>query len=71
MARVKITSAEHIEIAIRKFRKEVDREGILTEAKERQYYRKPALKRKIAATKLAKRIKRNKSKQRYLMRINS
>lgn len=49
---------ENIEFAIKKFRKEVERESILRECKERQRYRKPSLVRREAKMRLEKRMKR-------------
>ena len=63
MAVVYVRPAENIEISIKRFRKEVDKESILKELKERQYFKKPALKRKIEAIKLEKRIKKNQKKR--------
>ena len=46
MAEVKIDGNENFEKALRKFKVQCKREGILKECKERQYYTKPSQKRR-------------------------
>ncbi len=65
MATIYVKEEEHIEISIKRFRKEVEKENILRELKERQYHIKPATKRKIESAKLEKRIKRKEKKRKY------
>lgn len=43
LAQVFVSSDENIEKAIKKFKKIIDREGILLEVKKRRYYTKPAV----------------------------
>ena len=65
MPYVKIGENESFENALRKFKKQCEREGILSEIKKREHYDKPSVKRKkkaIAARKKA--IKRFKSPSR-------
>lgn len=53
---VKIRENEPFEHALRKFKKQCEREGILSEVKKREQYDKPSVKRKkkaIAARKRA------------------
>jgi small subunit ribosomal protein S21 len=53
---VKVRESEPFDNALRKFKKQCDREGILSEAKKREYYDKPSVKKKkksIAARKKA------------------
>lgn len=45
MAQVFIGNDENIEKAIKKFKKIIDREGILLEVKKRRYYTQPAVER--------------------------
>lgn len=53
---VRVRPDESFENALRKFKKQCDREGILSEVKKREHYDKPSVKRKkkiIAAQKKA------------------
>jgi small subunit ribosomal protein S21 len=54
MAEVRIEKKEDFDKALRKFKMQCKREGILKECKERQYYTKPSQKRR-AKTKKKKR----------------
>ena len=65
MANVSVGAEENIESAIKRFRKEVEKECILKELKDRQYYKKPSLVKRDEAIKLEKRIKRKERKKRY------
>lgn len=51
MAEVKIDKKEDFEKALRKFKMQCKREGILKEFKERQYYTKPSEKRRKSTKK--------------------
>jgi len=65
MPYVRIGENESFENALRKFKKQCEREGILSEIKKREHYDKPSVKRKkksIAARKKA--VKRFKSSPR-------
>jgi len=56
MTEVKVRGKEPFENVIRKFKKQCEREGILSDVKKREYYDKPSVKRKkksIAAKKKA------------------
>ena len=56
MPYVKIGDNDSFENALRKFKKQCEREGILSEIKKREHYDKPSVKRKkksIAARKKA------------------
>ncbi|HEY1014455.1 MAG TPA: 30S ribosomal protein S21 [Herpetosiphonaceae bacterium] len=46
MASVSVDSNESIEKALRRFNKAVQADGILTEARRREHYEKPSVKRK-------------------------
>ena len=53
---VRVRESEPFENALRKFKKQCEREGILSEVKKREYYDKPSVKKKkkmIAAQKKA------------------
>ena len=56
MPTVRISEGDSFENAFRKFKKQCEREGILSEIKKREHYEKPSIKRKkkaIAARKKA------------------
>ncbi len=58
---VRVGGSESFENALKKFKKQCEREGILSEIKKREHYEKPSVKKKkksIAARKKA--IKRTK-----------
>ena len=62
MTGVKIRENESIESAIRRFKKQCEKAGILAELRKREHYEKPSVKRKkkaIAAKKRALRRSRN------------
>jgi small subunit ribosomal protein S21 len=53
---VRVRESEPFENALRKFKKQCEREGILSDVKKREYYDKPSVKKKkkmIAAQKKA------------------
>ena len=58
---VNVKEADSFENALRKFKKQCEREGILSEIKKREHYDKPSVKRKkkaiAARKKAAKRMK--------------
>ena len=62
MTFVKIREGESFEQAFRRFKKQVEKAGILSEVKKREYYEKPSIKNKkkqLAARKRAlKKIKK-------------
>ncbi len=64
MAEIYTSKGEDIEKSIKRFKKLVDREGILLEVKKRRYYAKPALekheKTKKMERKRKKKLMRNK-----------
>ena len=51
MAEVSIESQDNFERALRKFKMQCRREGIIKEYKERQYYTKPSERRRKSAKK--------------------
>jgi small subunit ribosomal protein S21 len=46
MARVKVRKNENTEKAIKRFKRKVEREGILKDIKKNRFYRKPSVKKK-------------------------
>lgn len=61
MPSVKVKEMESFEAALKLFKKQCEREGILSEIKKREHYEKPSVKRKkkilAAKKKLAKKLK--------------
>ncbi|MDO9288859.1 MAG: 30S ribosomal protein S21 [Thermodesulfovibrionales bacterium] len=56
MPSIKVRESDSFENALRKFKKQCEREGILSEVKKREHYEKPSLRKKkkaIAARKKA------------------
>jgi small subunit ribosomal protein S21 len=63
MTSVRIKEGEHFEGALRRFKKIVEKAGILTELRKREFYEKPSVKRKrkrLAAIKRSQRKTREK-----------
>lgn len=53
---IKVKESESLEAALKRFKKQVEKAGILSELKKREHYEKPSVKRKkkaIAARKRA------------------
>ncbi|GAB6184243.1 30S ribosomal protein S21 [Thermodesulfovibrio hydrogeniphilus] len=61
MPSVNVKNMDSFEAALKMFKKQVEREGILSEIKKREHYEKPSVKRKkkvlAAKKKLAKKLK--------------
>jgi small subunit ribosomal protein S21 len=56
MLGVRVKDSEPIELALKRFKKECEKAGLLTEIKKREHFEKPSIKRKkkaIAARKRA------------------
>jgi small subunit ribosomal protein S21 len=47
MAEIRLGENESIESALRRFKRKIQRAGILAEVRRRKFYEKPSLKRKI------------------------
>jgi len=63
MARVKVRKNENTEKAIRRFKRKVEREGILRDVKNKRYYQKPSVRKKMKK-KLAEKRRRKIAKRR-------
>jgi small subunit ribosomal protein S21 len=53
---IKLRENEPFEVALRRFKKSIEKEGVLSEVKKREHYEKPSVKKKkkaIAARKKA------------------
>ncbi len=55
MAGVRVREGEPFERALRRFRRQVERAGILKEVRRRQYYEKPSIRKKKKALAARKR----------------
>ena len=56
MSVVYLNENDSIDVALKKFKKIIEREGILTELKKREFYEKPSIKRKKKAMAARKRL---------------
>ncbi len=57
MIEIKVKDSENFEAALRRFKKEVQQSGVLTEMRRREHYEKPSVKKKqkiLAAKKKAR-----------------
>ena len=63
MPGVKVHEGESIDKALKQFKKQCEKSGILTEIKKREYYEKPSVKRKRKI--LAAHKKRMRAQNRY------
>ena len=59
MAEVRIFEGESIESALRRFKRQVQQEGIIKEVKKHSYYLKPGEKKRLKSA-LAQKLKRKK-----------
>ena len=62
MSGVKVRDNEPFENALRRFKKQCEKSGVLSEIRKREYYEKPSVKRKrklLAARKKAFKAKQN------------
>lgn len=69
MLEVKVAKGESIESALRRFKRECERDGILTEIKKREHYEKPSEKRKRLAQMREKRARRMKARMAKFRRV--
>jgi small subunit ribosomal protein S21 len=58
MAGVRVKDNEPIESAIRRFKKQCEKAGILAELRKREHYEKPSVRRKRKALSAKKRVSR-------------
>ena len=56
MAKIKVRHDETLEQALRRFQREVQKDGILQEVKKREFYEKPSLVKKRKGEERAKKI---------------
>lgn len=60
MAFVKLKDGESFEGALRRFKKQVEKSGILSELKKREHYEKPSVQRKKKSIAARKRLAKKK-----------
>lgn len=67
MAHVTVREGENLESAIKRFKKKVDNEGILKEFRDRQYYVKPSVRRRLKKKEALRKeyVKQLKNKQKF------
>jgi small subunit ribosomal protein S21 len=67
---VEVKENESIETALKRFKKEVEKDGILTEEKKHRFYEKPSETRKRKASaierKIAKKVRKMQQMNRYV-----
>ena len=65
MVTVKVREGETIEEALRRFKRECERNGIMQEIKRREYFESPSMKKKRKAAEAKRKMRRRMSRQRY------
>lgn len=63
MVFIKLREGEGIEEALRRFKRECERNGILKEIKRREHYLTPTLKRKLKAAEARRKMRRVKRRR--------
>ena len=63
MVFIKVRDAEHLEEALKKFKRECEKNGILKEIKRRENYMPPSVKRKLKSQEAQRRMRRTKRKR--------
>lgn len=64
MVSVKVRDGETIEEALRRFKRECERHGIMQEIKRREYYESPSVKKKRKLAESRRKMKRRMSRNR-------
>jgi small subunit ribosomal protein S21 len=63
MVEVKVREGERLEDALRRFKKEVEKEGILKLAREKMYYKSPSMIKKEKMAQIKRRLELRKKRQ--------
>jgi small subunit ribosomal protein S21 len=63
MVFVKIRESESIEEALRRFKRECERNGVLKEIKRREYFTAPSVRRKLRQQELLRKLRRLKRRR--------
>lgn len=61
---VQVREDESFEAALRRFKRKVEKSGVLTELRKRQHYEKPSVKRKRKEAQAKKKIQRKLAEER-------
>ncbi len=62
MIEIRIRDGEHLESAIKRFKKKCSNDGVLAEIRKRQYYEKPSIKKRkkrLAALKRRRKLQKS------------
>lgn len=65
MVLVKVREGESIEEALRRFKRECERNGIMQEIKKREFYESPSVRRKKKQAEARRKMRRRMMRQRY------
>jgi small subunit ribosomal protein S21 len=65
MVLVKVREGETIEEALRRFKRECERNGIMQEIKKREFYESPSVRRKKKAAEARRKMRRRMMRHRY------
>lgn len=63
MVFVKVRDSEHLEEALKRFKRECEKNGILKEIKRRETYTPPSVRRKLKSQEAQRRMRRTKRKR--------
>ncbi|OGS41852.1 MAG: 30S ribosomal protein S21 [Elusimicrobia bacterium RIFOXYD12_FULL_66_9] len=63
MVFIKLREGEGLEEALRRFKRECERNGVLKEVKRREHYMSPAVKRKLKAAEARRKMRRAKRRR--------
>ena len=63
MVLIKLREGEGLEEALRRFKRECERNGVLKEVKRREHYASPAVKRKLKAAEARRKMRRAKRRR--------
>ena len=63
MVFIKLREGEGLEEALRRFKRECERNGVLKEVKRREHYASPAVKRKLKAAEACRKMRRAKRRR--------
>ena len=58
MVTIRVRENESIEEALRRFKRECERDGIMQEIKKREYYESPSVRRKKKSAELKRKLRR-------------
>ena len=65
MAFIKVRDDETIESALRRFKKKVDNEGIIKDYKEKQFFMKPSMKKRLKRKESERKQKQKQRRKTY------